>query len=301
MKTLPVVRPSAPESTPIYPRVAIVGVGLIGASIASAVRRRWPSSLVIGVDRKDIIERAMVVHIIDVGADDLGMVSDADLVVLAAPITVNEQLLEHELPPLISRQATITDVGSTKRTMGAAARNLPGNLMFVGGHPIAGAAAGGLEHARDDLFEGRPWILCPASNQDVAQLRAFVTALGATCVEMSPEEHDRTVAFLSHLPQLAASALMHVVGEGAGEGSLVLAGRGLKDTTRLAGSPPGVWKDVCATNADNLRVALDELIRVLQEQRDDLTRGEALERIFRSARRWKDQLDSPAPAPNSNP
>jgi prephenate dehydrogenase len=291
MKTLPVVRPSAPESTPIYPRVAIVGVGLIGASIASAVRRRWPSSLVIGVDRKHIIERAMVAHIVDVGADDLGMVSDADLVVLAAPITVNARLLEHELPRLMSRQATITDAGSTKRTMAAAARNLPGHLMFVGGHPIAGAAAGGLEHARDDLFEGRPWILCPASNHDVARLSAFVTALGARCVEMSADEHDRLVGFLSHVPQLTASALMHVVGAGAGERGLALAGRGLKDTTRLASSPADVWKDVCATNADNLAAALGDLIHVLEELRDDLTRGEALERIFDSAREWKSRLD----------
>jgi prephenate dehydrogenase len=288
---LPLVRGAHADEPPVFQRVAIVGVGLIGGSIALAARRRWPSSLVIGVDRKDVIERAMVAHVIDVGADDLGMVSDADLVVLAAPVRVNEQLLKDELPLLISHRTIITDVGSTKRTIASAGRSLPKNLSFVGGHPIAGAAAGGLEHARPDLFEGRPWILCPGPNQEVAQLKAFVTALGAKCVEMAAEEHDRVVAFLSHLPQLTASALMHVIGEAAGDAGLALAGRGLRDTTRLASSPPGVWKDVCATNADNLRVALDDLIDTLQLLRDDLTRSEALERIFDSARQWRTQFE----------
>jgi prephenate dehydrogenase len=268
-------------------------VGLIGGSLGAAVRHEWPSSLVIGVDRKDIIERAMVAHVIDVGADDLGMVADADLVVLAAPVKENERLLRGELSGFMSREALVTDVGSTKRSMADASRALPTHLTFVGGHPIAGAAAGGLEYARADLFQGRPWILCPSGSGDTSRLAAFVTALGATCMTLSPEEHDRIVAFLSHLPQLASSALMHVIGEAAGEAGLALAGRGLKDTTRLASSPPGVWKDVCATNADNLAAALDALVNVLQELRADLQRGEALERVFESARSWKSQLDVP--------
>jgi prephenate dehydrogenase len=130
-------------------------------------------------------------------------------------------------------------------------------------------------------------------NQDVSRLKEFLTAVGARCAEMSPDEHDRLIAFLSHLPQLTASALMHVVGGSAGEAGLALAGRGLKDTTRLASSPVAVWKDVCATNSDNLRVALDELISQLQSLREDLDRGEALERIFESAREWKSRLERP--------
>jgi prephenate dehydrogenase len=288
---LPVVRPTTPSPDPIFRHVAIIGVGLIGGSLGMAVRRQWPSSLVIGVDRKDVIERAMTSHIIDVGADDVGMVSDADLIVLAAPVRENERLLKTELASLIPREAQITDVGSTKRGISAASVQLPPHLKFIGGHPIAGAAAGGLEHARPDLFSGRPWILCPTGTSDWSRLRAFVSALGARCVAMSPEQHDRTLAFLSHLPQLSASALMHIVGEATGDEGLALAGKGLQDSTRLASSPSEVWKDVCASNADNLAPALDALIRVLQDLRDDLDRGDALERIFRSAQDWKARLD----------
>lgn len=290
---LPLVRRPIEPAEPVYARVAIVGLGLMGGSLAQAVRRRWPSSLLIAVDRKDVIERAMVTHVIDVGADDIGMAGDADLVVLAAPVRENERILVRDLPAIISRQTTVTDVGSTKRSIAETARSLPGNLVFIGGHPIAGAAAGGLEHARADLFDGRTWILCPADGQDAKRLSTFVAGLGATCVEFSPEEHDRVIAYLSHLPQLTASALMHVIGEAAGEEALPIAGRGLRDTTRLASSPPAVWRDVCATNADNLRDALNGLIEVLSQLRDDLQHGANLEQIFQSARSWKSRLERP--------
>lgn len=290
---LPLVRRPIEPAEPVYARVAIVGLGLMGGSLAQAVRRRWPSSLLIAVDRKDVIERAMVTHVIDVGADDIGMAGDADLVVLAAPVRENERILVRDLPAIISRQTTVTDVGSTKRSIAETARSLPGNLVFIGGHPIAGAAAGGLEHARADLFDGRTWILCPADGQDAKRLSTFVAGLGATCVELSPEEHDRVIAYLSHLPQLTASALMHVIGEAAGEEALPIAGRGLRDTTRLASSPPAVWRDVCATNADNLRDALNGLIEVLSQLRDDLQHGANLEQIFQSARSWKSRLERP--------
>ena len=288
---LPVVRAHPAATPPVFNRIGIVGVGLMGGSLALAIRRQWPSSLVIGVDRKDVIERAMVAHIIDVGADDLGMVSEAELIVLAAPVGENERLLG-QVAALVPAEAIITDLGSTKRGIVEAGRNLPARLSFIGGHPVAGAAAAGLEHARPDLYAGRPWILCPSAPSNPSKLREFVTALGAKCIEMTAEEHDRLLAFISHLPQLTASALMHVVGDAAGREGLALAGRGLQDTTRLASSPPDVWKDVCASNADNVGRALDALIDVLKELRADLERGDTLEAIFKSAREWKAQLES---------
>ena len=286
---LPIVSNVKPSDEPIFARIAIVGVGLIGASLGLAVKHRWPSTLLIGVDRNDVIERATVAHIIDVGADDLGMVSGAELVVLAAPVAENERILPR-FGDLISGEALITDVGGTKRTIVNRGRALPQRLHFVGGHPMAGAAAGGPEHARPDLFAGRPWILCPDSGIDAQKLTTLITALGAVCVEMSAEEHDAVVAFLSHLPQLTASALMHVVGERTGPDRLSLAGPGLRDSTRLASSPAATWKDVCASNADNIGPAVDALIAALQSLRADLNRGEALERIFESARKWKERL-----------
>jgi prephenate dehydrogenase len=270
-----------------FEKIAIVGFGLIGASIALSVRRAWPKALLIAVDRKDVVETAMRMHAADVGGDDLVMTAGAELVVLAAPVRANIDILG-QLPDHIPGEAIVTDVGSTKREVVAAAAALPARLRFIGGHPLAGAAIGGLEAARPDLFTGRPWIFTATDER----LTAFVEAIGAQVHVMSPDEHDGVVAYLSHLPQLAASALMHVVGERAGTGTLALAGRGLSDTTRLASSPADIWRDIAATNADNLSRAIDELVGVLLRMKPGAPGSrEALEQTFASAARWKQELE----------
>ena len=140
----------------IFERIAIVGYGLIGGSLGLAIKERWPDALVIAVDRKDVIETAMRMHAADVGGDDLVLAADAQLIVLAAPVLANNEILS-ALAKHVPAAALVTDTGSTKRDTVAAARQLPGRLRFVGGHPLAGAAVGGLEAARPDLFHGRPW------------------------------------------------------------------------------------------------------------------------------------------------
>jgi prephenate dehydrogenase len=290
LKELPMARPGAGEPPP-FERVAIVGYGLIGASLGMAVKQQWPSALVIAVDRKDVIESAMRRHAADVGGDDLVMAAEADLVVLAAPVRTNIRLLG-ELAEYVPGEALVTDVGSTKRETVAAARALPERLRFIGGHPLAGAAAGGIDAARPDLFRGRPWILTPGERHGhkALKLGAALEAIGAQVQMLSAEAHDALVAYLSHLPQLVATALMHLVGSHTGADGLALAGRGLRDTTRLATSPPGMWADILATNRDNIAPAVDELIAVLQR----LTAGEVpadLERTFESAAHWKRLLD----------
>lgn len=276
-----------------FQRIAIVGFGLIGASIALAVRRLWPSVLIVAIDRKDVIETAMRTHAADVGGDDLVMAADAQLIVLAAPVLANVRILS-ELPDYVPGEAAVTDVGSTKRDVVAAARALPPRLSFVGGHPLAGAAVGGVESARPDLFAGRPWILTPTehtSGPARAAVSSLVEALGARVHLMTPDAHDSLVAYLSHLPQLAASALMHLVGEHAGRDGLALAGRGLRDTTRLAASPADIWRDITASNQDNIARAIDELVAILQRLRPPSSDPEALERTFDSAARWKRVLE----------
>jgi prephenate dehydrogenase len=285
---LPLHRPSRP-TPPVFSRVAIVGLGLIGGSLAMAVRRRWPESLVIGVDHKPIVEQAMVLHAIDVGAEDLGMITGAELVVLAAPVGEICRLLESGLSGLVEPGTVVTDVGSTKAAVMRAAGALPPGARFIGGHPLAGAAASGLEHARADLFDGRPWCLCPAPD-GLLRVDEFVQALGAAPAMMSPDEHDRLLAFLSHLPQLAVSSLMEVIGGEVKDAGLALAGRGLQDTTRLATSPPGIWKDVCQTNATHIGEALDRLIARLQELRAGLDDAELIDQLFASAQRWKSKM-----------
>lgn len=290
---LPMARPQpAPAASPPFDRVAIVGLGLIGGSIALAARQRWPSCLVIGVDRKEILEKAMVLHAIDVAADDPVVMAEADLVVLAAPVEQNIDRLA-DLERHVATPAVVTDVGSTKRTTVEAARQLPARFTFVGGHPLGGAPRSGIEHARPDLFVKRPWLFTPdgaAAEGVVERLSGFVRALGAEPHVVDAAEHDRLLAFVSHLPQLAASALMHVVGDQAGERGLALTGRGLFDATRLASSPPDIWRDICRSNADAIGEALDGFIAELQVLRAGLETGAEIDRVFDSAGVWRAHL-----------
>jgi len=307
---LPVIQPGQPgqpgrrdTQPPLFAKVGIVGLGLIGGSIALRARELWPTSLVIAVDNKDVLETAMRLHAIDVAADDLFVLAEADLIVLAAPVRQNIALLG-QLDDHIKKPAIVTDTGSTKRDIVKAARHLPARFTFIGGHPLGGAAKGGLEHARSDLFAGRPWLLTPdaapsdatpgdggvgsvPSTEAVAQLTAFIRALGSEPRTLTAEEHDHLMAFLSHLPQITASALMQVVGDAVGREDLALAGRGLADTTRLAGSPPGIWRDIAATNADQIGAALDELIALLQDLRRGLMDGGQLTEVFSNASRLR--------------
>jgi prephenate dehydrogenase len=297
-KQLPMLRPEKkPGQPPVFERIGIVGLGLIGGSIALAAREIWPAALVIGVDRKDVLERAMQLHAIDVAADDAVVLAEADLVILAAPIQQNLDVLR-ELPENVTGSAVVTDTGSTKRAVVEAAAALPDRFTFVGGHPLGGAARGGIDHARPDMFSGRPWLFTPGKGHDtqaLEKLKSFVTGLGAVPQILSPDDHDRLLAFISHLPQLTVSALMHVVGDAAREEGLSLSGRGLQDTTRLASSPADIWKEVCATNADEIGSALDALISVLRQLRADLQTGKSIDAVFESANLWRETLLSEKP------
>ncbi len=291
---LPVIQPGRPTAgaPPIFEKIGIVGLGLIGGSIALAARAIWPTSLVIAVDNKDVLETAMRLQAIDVAADDLVVLAEADLVILAAPVRQNLLLLS-ELDANVRVPSVVTDTGSTKRAIVEAARQLPPRFTFIGGHPLGGAAASGLDHARPDLFKGRPWLFTPTSDKAgdaLEKLLAFSRALGAVPRTIGVNAHDRMLAFLSHLPQITASALMQVVGEAVGDEGLALAGKGLVDTTRLASSPAEIWKDISATNADEIGQALDTLIAVLTDLKRDLASGDQLEQVFTAAGRWRDRL-----------
>ena len=291
---IPVIQPGPrPDGpTPIFSKIGIVGLGLIGGSIALAAREIWPSALVIAVDNKDVLETAMRLHAIDVAADDLVVLAEADLVVLAAPVRQNLALLD-ELDANVRQPAVVTDTGSTKREMVIAARRLPPRFTFVGGHPLGGAVTRGLPNARPDLFRDRPWLLTPEGDRGgdaLEKLLAFVGALGAQPRVLDVKAHDRLMACLSHLPQLTASALMRVVGDAVGEDGLALAGRGLVTTTRLASSAPGIWQDIAATNVDEIGQALDTLIALLEDLRQDLPYGLRLSEIFDEAQAWRKRL-----------
>ncbi|HEX5475392.1 MAG TPA: prephenate dehydrogenase/arogenate dehydrogenase family protein [Vicinamibacterales bacterium] len=271
-------------------RIAIAGCGLIGGSIALAARARWPERTIVVIDKAPVAARAKAAGIADEAGESLALASDAELVVLAAPVLQNVGLLR-ELPAYVTRPVLVTDTGSTKRAMDVAARDMPAHITFIGGHPFAGDSRGGLESARADLFQGHPWALTASDDAGVGAVEAFVRGLGATPYRISPGEHDRIAAAVSHLPQLVATALMDVVGSAAGEEGLKLAGAGLLDTTRLASSPAGIWRDIARTNADEISALIDAIVATLTAMRASLAADDdVLERIFASAARWREAL-----------
>lgn len=293
-------------SEPPFQTIAIAGLGLIGGSIALAVRERWPSIRIVGVDRPSVLAHALGSGAIERGVATIEEIGAPDLVILAAPVRQNAELLHRlaalggahhaarggESGDLPRRQTVVTDVGGTKRDIVALAESLGAAVPFVGGHPIGGAERGGFGFARPDLFVGRPWILTPRDStpaEALARVERFASGLGARLAKLTPADHDQLMAHVSHLPQLTASALMAVIGSRAGSG-LRLAGRGLVDTTRLAASPASVWKDISISNADFIAEALDTLITALTELRSDLQHGEALDRTFSEAERWRAEL-----------
>jgi prephenate dehydrogenase len=286
--------PVLPAHSPDLPfhTLGIVGLGLIGGSLALAARRAWPKLRIIGVDHGAALEAARWLVAFDSLADGLEVLPSADLVVLAAPVRQNATVLRQVAATLDDR-VLVTDVGSTKRAIVDAAGGLAARLSFIGGHPLAGAARGGLALARADLFEGRRWVLTPGAapsrHAHLERLTTFIRGLGAVPSVMEADEHDRLLAYLSHLPQLTASALIHTVGAAVGD-RIDLAGPGLADTTRLASSPSPIWEDICATNADAIGPALDALIATLQSLRGQLDDTAAVAALFGSAQSWRERL-----------
>jgi prephenate dehydrogenase len=258
-------------------KIAVVGPGLIGRSVTLASRQADPSSPVVEVDRGDPLEDAR----------------GADIIVLATPVEVILDIIREHAG--VFGGAVVVDTGSTKRAVVAAARER-GIESFVGGHPMAGAATSGPSGARADLFSGRPWFLVPANEQSgaLSTARAFVERLQARPVVMTDDgtEHDRSMAAVSHLPQIVASALMSVAAQTAGA-NLQWAGNGLRDTTRLAQSSADVWHSILETNADQLRPLLQTLACRLEALAAQLGDGRAAKELIDDGRRARALLDLP--------
>jgi prephenate dehydrogenase len=276
-----------------FNRIAIVGLGLIGGSIALAVRERWSSTLITAVDRPSVLAHASSSGAIDRAANSVAEIGPVDLVILAAPVHQNVELLPQVMAD-VRGGAIVTDVGGTKRDIVSAAAALPSASAFIGGHPIGGAERGGFGFARPDLFRGKPWIFTPPSAGGSAtaldKLYEFVRGIGARPSTMDAETHDRVMAYVSHLPQLTASVLMEVVGRAASHDGLRFAGRGLTDSTRLASSPASVWREICTANADDIGPALDALIARLSELRANLESGHTVDEVFDDAAKWRAEL-----------
>ena len=245
--------------------IAIAGVGLIGGSFGLAARRAGFSGTILGVSSARTIGAAIARGAIDRGVTLDEAASAADLIFLAQPISAILETLG-KLNAHVQPSTVTTDAGSTKAAICAeAARALPG-CTFVGGHPMAGKEVSGIQSADAELFRGRPWVF---TSEPPAMLRDLVASFGARILVMKPAEHDRMVAWSSHLPQLVSTALAGAVHHHAPD-ALAVAGPGLRDMTRLAASPWDVWRDIIATNHENVYAALDAYIARLESLRGGL-------------------------------
>jgi len=255
-------------------RVAVVGLGLIGGSIALAARERLGAE-VTGWDREPVAVRAAIGRgAISSGAGPLASaVAQADAVFLAAPVGALPELIA-EVLHTAPAGAIVTDVGSTKRTIVEAIDD----LRFVGGHPLAGAETSGIEHARADLFDGSTWYLTPGPGtapQTTARAAELVTALGAVASELDAHAHDRLMAAMSHLPHVVANVLVsHLVETGVELGVPSALAPSFRDATRVAGSNPAVWSAIYLDNRDELVSAIDDAIALLGEARDKVNAGD---------------------------
>ena len=242
--------------------VAIAGVGLIGGSFALALRKAGFQGKIAGVSSPATLEKALARGVIDQPMTLTEAANAADLLYLSQPISQILQTLD-----ALNTNALVTDAGSTKAAICERGRKLK---RFVGGHPMAGKESRGVEEADADLFRGRPYVLTARE----PELERWIERIGARLVFLDPAEHDRQVAFVSHLPQLISTALASVL-----SGKENVAGPAASDLTRLALSPYEIWRDIFATNADPIDAALQAFIARLEEIRRQLRTPE-MESVF---------------------
>jgi prephenate dehydrogenase len=282
-----------------FNKLVIFGVGLIGGSLARALRERsGAAGEVVGVGRSmKSVERALALGVIDSAVlldDDRALehaLRDADFVLIAAPVAQTEPLLRR-IAPFLDARTIVTDAGSTKNDAVAAARAALGDraAQFVPGHPIAGRESSGVDAALPDLYVDRNVVLCPLPEntpESVERVAAMWLATGASVHRMSAEQHDGVFASVSHLPHVLSFALVEQILD-APDAALKFsfAAGGFRDFTRIAASSPEMWRDVCIANRAALLTEIDAYTKVLARFREAIAAsdGAALEAAFERSR-----------------
>jgi prephenate dehydrogenase len=262
-------------------RVTVIGLGLMGGSLALALRRAGVAAHIAGCDRKDVLRKALEMGVIDSGCEGAGeSVVESDFVFLCAPVETSIALLA-EIASHLATRALVSDVGSTKNAFAAAAREIFGAsaaARVLPGHPLAGREFSGLEYASAELFAGCLWVLTPLEGTEERlmpshrSLLSALEAMGARVIFSTPEEHDRTLAYTSHLPQMLSSALALTLEHafGTGNPAVQVHAGGLSSMLRLAESDPAMWEQIAASNRGNLIEALGSMEAELRSLRESL-------------------------------
>jgi prephenate dehydrogenase len=275
-----------------FRQIAVVGVGLIGGSLATALRRKTPQLEVVGIDRRSVIDEALAAGILSRGEEIASLesaISDADAVFLCTPIREILRLLP-AAAQAVKSGALVTDVGSTKRRIVETAdRVFPKDRFFIGGHPMAGAEGRGLKWADALLFENAVYALTPSSGLPPDLMKEFgslLESIGSKILLLTPVLHDKIAAAVSHLPQLLAVTLMNLVAERQKDSPhfLKLAAGGFRDMTRIASSPYELWEPVVETNRTEILAFLDAFSLALGKMRESVEKSD-LKKSFQNAAR----------------
>ena len=276
------------RDAPPFERIAILGTGLIGGSFGLAVHRAHPGISITAFDKSGVLEHVASLGLNWKGATEIGAaVRDADLIYISLPIGAALEVLP-QIASMCDSQALVTDAGSTKTTVSRLAESeFKGRALFLGGHPIAGKESSGITNANADLFRGTRYVLIGNETNSDERIRKFshlVQVIGAEPVWTDAETHDWAMAVVSQVPQLVTVALSHVLADETDETGMpvFLAGRGLRDLMRIAGSPYGVWRDICLTNTENIVRTLDRVSQAIDFIRSHLATRD-LENEFRVA------------------
>lgn len=277
--------------THIFRRVTIIGVGFMGGSLGMALKKQGLAREVVGISsHQETLDRAIKAQAIDLGFTDVREgVANAELVVLATPVQTIIECFSL-INPHLRRGCLVTDMGSVKSEVVMKAENLLTTGFFVGSHPLTGSEKSGVEHAHADLFQHARCIMTPTvkTNPVVKEKIKFLwTKLGMRVDFLSPDEHDKIFAQVSHLPHLLAYALM----ESIPSESLGHALQGFKDLTRIASSPPSVWDDICLTNAQHILHALDGTVKQLAFLRKAIIQRDQ-KNLFQFLTRAKEKRDT---------
>jgi len=280
----------------MFNRITILGVGLLGASLALALKKNGLCGAIAGCGRNRAnLQKAKERNIIDSFETDPAVACrDSDLVVLSTPVGSFHELAQ-VIAPVLKKGAVLTDVGSVKAAIVRdIERIMPQYVHYIGGHPIAGSDRSGIDSANAGLFKGAKCIITPTENSDPASLEKIQRlwkAVGSEIIMLDPEAHDRIYAAVSHLPHLLAYALVNAVAEMDGS-YLDFSGKGFMDATRIASSSEEVWSDICFLNRENLvealavfRKSLDRLDQYLKAGNSD-----ALKNEFRKARAMREHI-----------
>lgn len=284
---------------PLFDTVAILGLGLIGGSLALEIRHRGLARRVVGYNRSEkgrrLAKKRGACHA--VSGDPVRAVREADLVILATPVQSTIPLAR-TIAPHLKPGALVTDVGSTKQHLvKALGRLFPSRVDFLGSHPIAGTERSGMAAAQRDLFSGRWWLLTPEGRNPrekkaLARLKRLAAALGAKPATMSPGQHDRSLALISHLPHMAAYALVDTA-LGVDQGrALKFSAGGFRDYTRIAASSPRMWSEICLENRENILKMITRYEKSLKRIKSLLRRKDTkgLEDFFQKSARVRRKL-----------